>query len=292
MSKLLKLKKWLTIPEAAERLSTILEDKVAEADVLQLGLNNHLKLSVLFVDSPFSILKDQHFLPGIDPYDDRLVGADFSVLDHIVDLCADKNSTRECIFREYLRLIDGPWPEVISWRGIVVNSDDGFPYGGWLPCGSGPIPFILVEESERGEYWNHIRSERYDRMTTLPETAMFIVRTRALLEFEQRLADQEDEEEQKPVEDADKKMAALFDSVRVDDLERLFPTGNWKAWTNNAKRYPALHIARTAPAQWNPYLAAQFLKKKIPSWKEERIIAALKKALPERSEDKEWMLDP
>lgn len=280
MSKLLKLKKWLTIPEAAERLSNTLEDKVTEADVLRLGLDNHLKLSVLFVDSPVGIIKD------------RSAAADFSVLDHIVDLCVDENSTRECIFREYLRLIDGPWPEVTSWLGIVVNSDDGFPFGGWLPCGSGPIPFILVEESERGEYWHPNSRRRYDRMTTLPETAMFIVRTEALREFEQRLADQEDEEEQNPVEDADKKMAALFDSVRVDDLERLFPTGNWKAWTNNAKRYPALHIARTAPAQWNPYLAAQFLRKKDPSWTEERILAALNKALPERSEDKAWMLDP
>lgn len=48
MSKLFKLKEWLTVPEAAKHLSGIFEEDVTEADVLRLALDRHLKLSVLF----------------------------------------------------------------------------------------------------------------------------------------------------------------------------------------------------------------------------------------------------
>lgn len=49
-SKLFKLKQWLTVPEAARHLSTLFEEVVSEADVLQLALNRHLTLSVNFVN--------------------------------------------------------------------------------------------------------------------------------------------------------------------------------------------------------------------------------------------------
>lgn len=47
MNKLFKFKEWLTIPEAAKQLSNVLEDdNVSEADILELGLNRHLKISL------------------------------------------------------------------------------------------------------------------------------------------------------------------------------------------------------------------------------------------------------
>ena len=49
-SKLFKLKKWLKIPEAAKHLSVMFDEEVTEADVLMLGLDRHLKLSVNFVN--------------------------------------------------------------------------------------------------------------------------------------------------------------------------------------------------------------------------------------------------
>ena len=49
-SKLFKLKKWLTIPETAKHLSIMFGEEVQEADVLRLGLDRHLKLSVNFVN--------------------------------------------------------------------------------------------------------------------------------------------------------------------------------------------------------------------------------------------------
>ena len=50
MSKLLKLKKWLTIEEAARHLSILFGEDVRAADVLRLGLDSELKLSVNFVN--------------------------------------------------------------------------------------------------------------------------------------------------------------------------------------------------------------------------------------------------
>ncbi|OOS00012.1 hypothetical protein B0186_06495 [Canicola haemoglobinophilus] len=46
MKKIYKLKKWLTLEETAERLSIELNEKVTKADVLQLGVDEELKISI------------------------------------------------------------------------------------------------------------------------------------------------------------------------------------------------------------------------------------------------------
>jgi hypothetical protein len=48
LSKLLKLKEWLTLAEAARHLSTLFEEQVTEADVLRLASDGRLQLSVFF----------------------------------------------------------------------------------------------------------------------------------------------------------------------------------------------------------------------------------------------------
>ncbi|CAM3511129.1 hypothetical protein [Halomonas lysinitropha] len=48
-TKLYRLKEWLTIEDAASHLSALLSEQVAPKDVLQLALERHLKLSVLFL---------------------------------------------------------------------------------------------------------------------------------------------------------------------------------------------------------------------------------------------------
>lgn len=48
MSKLFKLKEWVTIPDAARHLSQIVNEPVCEADILQMALDGHLKISVNF----------------------------------------------------------------------------------------------------------------------------------------------------------------------------------------------------------------------------------------------------
>jgi hypothetical protein len=53
-SKLLNLRKWLTIPEAAKHLSILFKEEVCEADVLRLALDKHLMLSVDFVNHTYA----------------------------------------------------------------------------------------------------------------------------------------------------------------------------------------------------------------------------------------------
>ncbi len=63
VSKLLKLKEWLTVEEAAKRLSITVGEEVTEADILRLTLDGHLTLSVYFVNHA----KGRPFT--IEPYD-------------------------------------------------------------------------------------------------------------------------------------------------------------------------------------------------------------------------------
>jgi hypothetical protein len=59
MAKLLMLKEWLTLDEAAVRLSATAGEPVTESDLLRLAIENHLQLSV-FIDSNV-IVRDVEF---------------------------------------------------------------------------------------------------------------------------------------------------------------------------------------------------------------------------------------
>lgn len=50
MSKLFKVKQWLTLADAAQHLSIVFDEVVTEADLLRFALDGHLKLSVNFVN--------------------------------------------------------------------------------------------------------------------------------------------------------------------------------------------------------------------------------------------------
>lgn len=89
MSKLLKLKKWLTVEDAAKRLSISVGEDVTEADILRLALDGHLTLSVYFVNHAkgrpvrIELLSSQHFsnAPSLFEYGPpRCVSIDGAVL--------------------------------------------------------------------------------------------------------------------------------------------------------------------------------------------------------------------
>ena len=50
MSKLFKLKAWLTLDEAVNHISTVLGESATEADLFRFALDGHLTLSVNFVN--------------------------------------------------------------------------------------------------------------------------------------------------------------------------------------------------------------------------------------------------
>jgi hypothetical protein len=53
-NKLLKLREWLLVPEAARYLSILFNEEVCEADVLRLALDKHVTLSVDFVNHTYA----------------------------------------------------------------------------------------------------------------------------------------------------------------------------------------------------------------------------------------------
>lgn len=55
MNKLLKLKEWLTVADAAGYLSILLKEEVSEADVLRLALDGRLQLSVFFPNPTWAL---------------------------------------------------------------------------------------------------------------------------------------------------------------------------------------------------------------------------------------------
>ena len=69
MSKLLKLKNWLTIEEAARHLSGAFTESVTETDVLRLALDGRLRLSVYFVN-PVMAKLGNHVAKEDVPYED------------------------------------------------------------------------------------------------------------------------------------------------------------------------------------------------------------------------------
>lgn len=56
MSKLFKLKEWLTVEEAAKHLSTVLGEEVAIADIYRLALDGHLVMSMSFPNHAYGNL--------------------------------------------------------------------------------------------------------------------------------------------------------------------------------------------------------------------------------------------
>lgn len=99
----------------------------------------------------------------------------------------------------------------------------------------------------------------------------------------------DDAEEQDTDDDT---LAALFDPVPVDVLEKMFPAdGKWKTWTDRAARKGLIH-AREGTAMYNPYKAGMWFvsngRKGLTIGHCRRMLA--NNHLPDRSLDKKYLL--
>lgn len=88
-----------------------------------------------------------------------------------------------------------------------------------------------------------------------------------------------------PTDDAS--LAALFDPVPVNALEKTFPAnGQWTAWAERAKRNGLKDAAKEDRGLFNPYKAAMwFVKQGINGWDLARCYRVLGNNLPARSLD-------
>lgn len=101
-----------------------------------------------------------------------------------------------------------------------------------------------------------------------------------------------------PSVDHDETLAALFDAVPVETLEKMFPThtdpsrSKWKSWAEKAKANGLKDSAKVARGLFNPYKAGVwFLRQGIKGWDIARLNRTLKNNLPARSSDKAHLLD-
>jgi hypothetical protein len=205
LKKLLKLKEWLTVPDAARHLSILFGEDVSEADVLRLALDRRLTLSVHFVNHaeaqcgrvlPLSdaerkvirISENEYFhtIEGIYLGDDRVLSynREVSTLDGIWDLSMLGAEAIDIEYK-YQFLTGGPRVDLYFLDGPFVNRPDGT----WAR---------IVDHFSDNEFFNrnNLKSPRnhpdnYYPAGGLPSDAVLVVRTSALQNLEALVSEPE-----------------------------------------------------------------------------------------------------
>lgn len=156
MSKLFKLKEWVTIPDAARHLAQIVDEPVSVADVLQMALDGHLKISVYFPNRAKACIgrvipfKDvprfeqpcidgkgtytyvdgyplNDLREGVHPEDERpFLHFEHEVvtIEGVWDLAMIGNESIDIEF-ELQQLIGGPEVTMVNLEGTFLNRKDG-----------------------------------------------------------------------------------------------------------------------------------------------------------------------
>ena len=185
MSKLFKLKQWLTVPDAAKRLSLDLDEEVTEADVLRLALDGHLALSVRFVNPVTAFAATVIPLneaPTIEGPDGEKVYAAPTIGDDKALISDDRPTTLTGVYD--LPFLGGEQLDVEHRYQALTN---GSPVEVFCPHGtfvSGPGGTLLQLYHRGGE-----RDIDFYPASGLPGDAAMVVRRDALLAFEQSIAD-------------------------------------------------------------------------------------------------------
>ena len=252
LKKLLNLKPWLTIPDAARHLSVQFDDDVSEADVLRLGLDRHLTLSVDFVNhaygrpgrlvpiskakrstipsletgEPFTFLHG-YLLDGtsvIEWEEDKIMS-----MAGVWDL-AMVSAEKIDVEHRYQNLTGGPPVELCCLDGPIVCRGDGlycevrnrfsdeelssFSSKGGKSSPSTEEPSYKQNARERSDAGNYFPA------AALPDDSVLVVRTSALRELETFVSQQEQPPE-KPIERRERTsllviIAALAKMAKID----------------------------------------------------------------------------
>lgn len=203
MSKLFKLKKWLSVADAAEQLALVFGEKVTESDVLLFVLDGALDLSVHLVNGAFGSPCVQMNIEAIEwdelpslidgkrtiriPKGGRVWQDErgiFQVQNIVIELDDDvydlpmRGGEKIDIEHLYQFLVGGPERTAVSLDGVLVSTSDG----------------RLFEIKERYESLkpdssttHFLHPEKFHPAGALPEDSVFVVRTVALTKFIQSL---------------------------------------------------------------------------------------------------------
>jgi hypothetical protein len=237
LTKLLKLKAWLTVPDAARHLGILFGEDVTEADVLRLALDGHLKLSVDFVnrttaqcgkiirladakvrevpnltgDGVVQLIEDGVYLGR-----DRVFSYSEEIkrLEGVWDL-AMVGAERIDVEHKYHYLTDGPAVELFSLEGPFVNLPNGMwarivEYSSQQRVSFDQNKFIIPRNDPNN----------YHPATSLPSDAVLVVRTSELQVLE-ALSSEPDPPIERPIERRERTtllviIAALAKLAKVD----------------------------------------------------------------------------
>ena len=202
MSKLFKLKKWVTVPDAAKRLAITFGEEVTEADLLRFALDGHLKLSVYLVNGAYGrpcrpkrieeiewdevlALDGKHTIKiprGGRVWSDELgcfqVERDvMTMAEGVWDVPLIGGERIDVEFK-YQQLTNGPEVTAISLDGVFLASTSG----------------MLLEMQSHYSDNKHFNKENLKKPFLhrdnfhpaggLPDDAIFVIRTDVLMEFE------------------------------------------------------------------------------------------------------------
>lgn len=224
MSKLFRLKKWMNLPEAAARLSATFGEEVHESDIYRLALDGHLVLSVLFVNKAIArscrIVTPEEIdwmdIPSLDgvkvvriPANGRilrlneglyLIENGLLLVEGVWDLPLLGGERLDVEFA-YQQLTGGPEVAGVSLEGVFVKSQDGAMFeiqdrmkavpkarnrkriGGWF-SGLGQASTASADSKK----WLNLDDGADTHPAgALPEDCLFVIRTEALLQFEQSM---------------------------------------------------------------------------------------------------------
>lgn len=222
-SKLFRLKEWLTLPEAAKYLSVICGEKVAIADILRLGLDGHLTLSVFFESNTYGTpgYLEKSSFQGEYPKDgsitdelQKTIGLLEKYFHQQVFIEYEKKNVfplngrlfnlpmigceQNTIERQWQRLTQGPKENHKSLeQAIVIEEETGTVYA-LKEAFEDNEPLLINDEpkteDEDTENWLERNAPRrnpanYFPAAGLPLDSVLVVRTEALRDFEQLLDD-------------------------------------------------------------------------------------------------------
>jgi hypothetical protein len=260
MKKLLELKQWLTVADAARHLGILFGEDVSEADVLLLALDGQLTLSVYFVnrargrcghvvrlqDAKRRVIKvsENEWIQTIDGFvidEDRVIELTQEpvVLTDIWDLTM-VGSERLDVEHRYQALTGGPAVDLVFLDGPILSRADGT-YCQVLEHFSNNE---FASPKNLKEPYNHPRN--FYPANGLPTDAVLVVRTSSLHALETRLSEP-DQKVEKPIERRERStlliiIAALSQMAKIDVTK---PSGASGAIENQTVRMGARVAART-----------------------------------------------
>jgi hypothetical protein len=201
VGKLFNLKQWLTVPDAAQRLTIMCGEPATEADILQLGLDGHLKLSVNFTNHALAVCGEM--IDGETPASEDPEWKEFpaEMLDFSMNIpditktpptssmmSLNVSNTRFVNLNGQLAVLKGVWdlPMIGSERFDVENRFQQLTNG--PPVTLLKLPGALVQ-SPSGRTICQLQEihplKKYHVPTfRLPENSTLVIRTTALRAFE------------------------------------------------------------------------------------------------------------